>query len=39
MKDVFSEYSVKDDPELDEELDKLANDMMKEELPDSAKSI
>ncbi len=37
MKDVFSEYSVKDNPELDDELDQLANEMMKEDLPDSNK--
>jgi len=39
MKDVFSEYSVTDNVELDDELDKLANEMMQEELPDSGKSI
>ena len=38
MNDVFSEYSVKDNTEFDEELDALANDIMKEELPETGKS-
>lgn len=38
MKDVFAEYSLQDNTELDEELDNLANEMMQEELPDTGKS-
>ena len=38
MKDVFSEYSVTDNAELDDELDKLTNEMMNEELPETGKS-
>jgi hypothetical protein len=32
--EFFKEYSVKDDPELDDELDQLANELEEEALPD-----
>ena len=38
MEDVISEYSVADNAELDDELDKLANEMMNEELPKTGTS-
>jgi len=35
LKDIFQQYSVKDNPELDEELNKLDNELLSLVLPDS----
>jgi len=37
MKDIFADYSVQDNAELDDELDKLAGELANEELPDANK--
>ena len=39
LKDVFAEYSVRENPDLDNELDKLANEMLQKDLPDATRSM
>ena len=41
MKDIFNDYNVEDNEELDDELNQLENEMMKDEMKDlpSAKGI